>query len=179
MKIIKRIENILLILSVIVLVLAGILSVVLDESEGIGGLATLFGPQFLLVACLFIGIFFYFLENKNLSRLGFALMSATNVYVLIASLLPLIIASNLESEEYGVSFVISLIGTICFFVAFVLDITHIILNVIYNKNVKANSIDELNNKLVLLEKWKKLFDDKMISEEEFEIKRKELLEINE
>ena len=75
MKIVKRIENIFLILGSVVFVVAGILSYSLDETLGIRGFATglaLMGG--FTVLRLFVGIFLYFVENKALSRLGLALV---------------------------------------------------------------------------------------------------------
>ena len=164
MKIVKLIENIFLILGSVLFVVAGILSYSLDETLGIKGFATglaLMGG--FTVLCLFVGIFLYFVENKVLSRLGLALVlgcACINLGLAIVSLGE----SAKTSSDTSISYSIALVGSIIVILAFFLDMTYILLE-------KALKVQKL------LEKWKKLLDEKMITEEEFEAKRKVILHI--
>lgn len=177
MKIVKLIENIFLILGSVVFVVAGILSYSLDETLGIKGFATglaLMGG--FTVLCLFVGIFLYFVENKVLSRLGLALVlgcACINLGLAIVSLGE----SAKTSSDTSISYSIAMAGSILVILAFFLDMTYILLEKALNVQKEATSAEQLNNDVELLEKWKKLLDEKMITEEEFEAKRKAILHI--
>ncbi len=180
MKIVKLIENIFLILGSVVFVVAGLLSYSLDETLGIKGFATglaLMGG--FTVLCLFVGIFLYFVENKALSRLGFALVlgcACINLGLAIISLGE----SNKSSssiDHSSISYIIAMVGSIIVILAFFLDETYTILEKALKVRQEVTSVEQLNNDVELLEKWKKLLDEKMITEEEFEAKRKAILHI--
>ena len=177
MKIVKLIENIFLILGSVVFVVAGILSYSLDEALGITGFATgLIALGGFVVLCLFVGIFLYFLDNKALSRLGFALVlgcACINLGLAIISLG----VSKKASSDVSISYIIALVGSIIVILAFFLDMTHLVLGKVLQSRREITSVEQLNNDVELLEKWKKLLDEKMISEEEFEAKRKAILHI--
>ena len=70
-----------------------------------------------------------------------------------------------------------MVGSIIVVLAFFLDMTYLILEKALKVQKEATSAEQLNNDVELLEKWKKLLDDKMITEEEFETKRKAILHI--
>ncbi len=180
MKIVKLIENIFLILGSVVFVVAGLLSYSLDEALGIKGFATglaLMGG--FTVLCLFVGIFLYFVENKALSRLGFALVlgcACINLGLAIISLGE----SNKSSssiDHSSISYIIAMVGSIIVILAFFLDVTYTILEKALKVRQEVTSVEQFNNDVELLEKWKKLLDKKMIMEEEFEAKRKAILHI--
>lgn len=177
MKIVKLIENIFLILGSVLFVVAGILSYSLDETLGLKGFATglaLMGG--FTVLCLFVGIFLYFVENKVLSRLGLALVlgcACINLGLAIVSLGE----SAKTSSDTSISYSIAMVGSIIVILAFFLDMTYILLEKALKVQKEATSAEQLNNDVELLEKWKKLLDEKMISEEEFEAKRKAILHI--
>lgn len=177
MKIVKLIENIFLILGSVLFVVAGILSYSLDETLGIKGFATglaLMGG--FTVLCLFVGIFLYFVENKVLSRLGLALVlgcACINLGLAIVSLGE----SAKTSSDTSISYSIAMAGSIIVILAFFLDMTYILLEKALKVQKEATSAEQLNNDVELLEKWKKLLDEKMITEEEFEAKRKAILHI--
>lgn len=177
MKIVKLIENIFLILGSVLFVVAGILSYSLDETLGIKGFATglaLMGG--FTVLCLFVGIFLYFVENKVLSRLGLALVlgcACINLGLAIVSLGE----SAKTSSDTSISYSIAMVGSIIVILAFFLDMTYILLEKALKVQKEATSAEQLNNDVELLEKWKKLLDEKMITEEEFEAKRKAILHI--
>lgn len=177
MKIVKLIENIFLILGSVLFVVAGILSYSLDETLGIKGFATglaLMGG--FTVLCLFVGIFLYFAENKVLSRLGLALVlgcACINLGLAIVSLGE----SAKTSSDTSISYSIAMAGSIIVILAFFLDMTYILLEKALKVQKEATSAEQLNNDVELLEKWKKLLDEKMITEEEFEAKRKAILHI--
>lgn len=177
MKIVKLIENIFLILGSVLFVVAGILSYSLDETLGIKGFDTglaLMGG--FTVLCLFVGIFLYFAENKVLSRLGLALVlgcACINLGLAIVSLGE----SAKTSSDTSISYSIAMAGSIIVILAFFLDMTYILLEKALKVQKEATSAEQLNNDVELLEKWKKLLDEKMITEEEFEAKRKAILHI--
>ena len=178
MKIVKLIENIFLILGSVMFVVAGLLSYSLDETLGIRGFATglaLMGG--FTVLCLFVGVFLYFVENKALSRLGLALVLGCACISLGLAIVSLGESAKTSANDTSISYIIAMVGSIIVILAFFLDMTYLILEKALKVQKEATSAEQLNNDVELLEKWKKLLDDKMITEEEFEAKRKAILHI--
>lgn len=176
MKILKTFEKVFFGVAIALIVLAMTLSGLIDESESIAGLLTVSIGLMPLSVVLFLAIFlvgaFLFYSNNKIARLiGGPTVGA--YFVILFSV-------TLEAMETSISLLLAFIATIVYAVAMVLFAVHCFIVYIRKDTKKLAKHDPDNDeKVQLIIKWKDLLERGVVTEEEYELKRKAILELNE
>ena len=134
------------------------------------------GGVFAIVSALIVGTFLYFNKNEVVRKIAIGLVVSAIVLVFFSGLYLLSAASSTSSNT-ALSPILSLAGGILYICSLLCGFIKYIAGLI-----KPNSEDKLDpandKKVALIIKWKKLMEDKIITEDEFMAKRNELLDLN-
>ena len=175
MKVLKIIEKILFSIAVTIACVAITFSLAIDESSGYPGIvtasSTLLGfSAVTLLILLLVGALLRFSKNCTASRIGDAFTIATFAIFLGLAIQTISYGAVSLSLAASASFVF-VASLILRFVAFVVAST--------KKTDDENTNPDKDPKIQLVLKWKSLLEEKVISQEEYEAKRKEILGLKE
>lgn len=184
MKVLKTLEKVLVYLACALGIASFALSYLLDESEGLMGMLS-FSPLMTIIGVggvlftiliLTIGTLLYFNKNEVVRKIALGLVISAQIVIFFTALSMLSV--NKATVNSPISPVFALVSGILYVSSVLCGFIYYIVNLI-----KPNSEDKLDpsndKKIALILKWKKLFEDGIITEKEFMDKRNELLEINE
>ena len=186
MKVLKVLEKILLYLACTLCVASLTTSAILDESQGVSGMMTYLtsiiayigvGGVFTIVAALIIGTLLYFNGNVVVRKIAMGLVISSVILVFFTGLIIMGATAKTAATDTALSPVLSLVGGILYACSVLCGFIYYIVCLV--KPVSEDQLDPVNDKkVILIMKWRKLMDEKIITEEEFMAKRNELLGIN-
>lgn len=173
MRILKVIEKVFMLVSVIFLMLAYVFSGMLDENAVFTGIisgSVMYSTLGCIVILVLLAVGYVLYVSKH-EKLGVGLLLAANVAVLWTCVT--VLAKIPEGGELtSYSIIIALTGTIIFYVALIIYGARFFITLLNNFD---NCDPELDPKVKTLTKWKKLQEQGINTEEEFEAKKKEIL----
>lgn len=176
MKSLKLLEKILFGIAVSLIIVGFLLSALIDEAEGISGLFALSVGLMPFSVVLFLAIFlvgaFLFYSNNKIARL---IGGPT-----VAAYFIILFGTSINGMEYSITLFLAFIATIIFVFAMVLFAVHCFILFIKKDTKKLAKHDPDNDETIqVLIKWKDLLENEVITQEEFDVKRKAILELNE
>ena len=169
MKKFKLVSNIMTIVAISLFMLSIVLSAI-STSLMDAALLALIEVNLVLIACAGIGVFLMFAKNETARKLG-------NGMTVVGFLTGLVCARGIVAttgEEDDIS-----IGAIVLIVSFVVLVLHyafLLVDYLLNRN-SANLDPNDDIRIVRVREWKALLEEGIISEEEYEEKRIQLLGI--
>ncbi|MGM9873374.1 MAG: SHOCT domain-containing protein [Bacilli bacterium] len=175
MKVFKIIEKIFVWIATFLAILSIALSKFVDETAGYSGIFTAYQSFFLLgsgvgIMLLLVGVLLRDLKNEVASKVGQGLTVTTFACLLGGALSVM--------NQGSLSAMLALAAGILFFATYLL---YGIIACVYFKKYKSSGSDDPDNDRDIqnILKWKKLVAEGIISEEEFEEKRRAILKIKE
>ncbi len=132
-------------------------------------LLALYGGAFLLIAFL-LGFAIVLFGDAKKYAIGSALYCAAPLAALIAFLSIVLNLSSSSSFKPG-------IGSIMLFIAIVLYIVSIVLHAINSLLIKDGEMNDVDERIALVRTYKEFKDEGVITEEEFQAKKDEILQL--
>ena len=189
MKILKVLEKIFLYVASFLSVASLVLSAIIDESQNVNGMMTYFSSSFSFVGlggvftigfALIAGTLLYFNKNEIARKIAIGAVVTTITLIFFIALAIIsessksAVSTTAASEPLSPLF--ALVGGILYVCSLLCGFIYYIVGLV--KPYSEDQLDPVNDKkVVLIMKWRKLMDQKIITEEEFLAKRNELLEI--
>ena len=178
MKKFKIVSNVMLVVAMAVFVLGIVLSA-LDTTVKEELFLESVWSNAIILACSGIGVFLMFSKNDTAKKSGNGLTVAAFVTGTICALATITAISKINAEAPEGEHVGMSIGAICMIVAAVLLVLHyafLLVNYMLNRNLVKNDPDE-DVRIIQIKKWKQLKEEGIITEEDFEEKRVQILGI--
>ena len=173
MKVLKVIEKVCFIVAVSVAVFAVALGGLLDgEVAGLPEVMNaLFGALGLgvVLAFILIGAFLYFVKEHIARKVGTGLLLAAFVLIFACAL------DALMNESEALSPIFGLVAGVLMMVAFLLRFIRWIVRTTKSESGEEGEDPMADPKVRLILKWKSLLDQGVITKEEYELKRKEIV----
>ena len=178
MKAFKLTSSIMLIIAGLMLVVGIIIPATATDNTVEAAFITLVQLNAIIIACAGAGIFLMFSKNEVAKKVGNGLTVASFVAALFCAVNAMVLSG--EMADAGVDDAEISIGAVIVIIAAVFLLLHyafLIANAIVSKNsANINPSDDI--RIERIREWKKLLDEGIISQEEYEEKRSQILQLN-
>ncbi|MCH5154447.1 MAG: SHOCT domain-containing protein [Clostridiales bacterium] len=169
MKKFRLVSNIMTIVAISLFMLSIVLSAI-SASLMDAALLALIEVNLVLIACAGIGVFLMFAKNETARKLGNGMTVVGFLTGLVCALG--IVAATGEEDDISIGAIVLIVS----FVVFVLHYAFLLVDYLLNRN-SANLDPNDDIRIVRVREWKALLEEGIISEEEYEEKRIQLLGI--
>ena len=169
MKKFRLVSNIMTIVAISLFMLSIVLSAI-STSLMDAALLALIEVNLILIACAGIGVFLMFAKNETARKLGNGMTVVGFLTGLVCALG--IVAAIGEEDDISIGAIVLIVS----FVVFVLHYAFLLVDYLLNRN-SANLDPNDDIRIVRVREWKALLEEGIISEEEYEEKRIQLLGI--
>lgn len=169
MKKFRLVSNIMTIVAISLFMLSIVLSAI-SASLMDAALLALIEVNLVLIACAGIGVFLMFAKNETARKLGNGMTVVGFLTGLVCAIG--IVAATGEEDDISIGAIVLIVS----FVVFVLHYAFLLVDYLLNRN-SANLDPNDDIRIVRVREWKALLEEGIISEEEYEEKRIQLLGI--